>query len=847
MTSEGKAEAHQRSMHISRNTWFSRIKHPSRYLGGETHAIAKDPADVEVSIALAFPDVYEIGMSHVGLKILYHILNSLSWVSAERVFAPWVDLEQELKRRALPLTSLESERPLSEFDLIGFSLQHELCYTNILSMLDLGGIPLFSEQRGSDEPLIIAGGPACFNPEPVAALFDAIVVGDGEEAAVHICRAVREWKRAGGKGKLELLEELATIQGVYIPSFFSVRYAARGIVERIEPLRPGYDGVEKAVVPDLNSCPFPSRQIVPIAEAVHDRFTIEIARGCSRGCRFCQAGMIYRPVRERDPQEIVRIAESGLHETGFEDLSLLSLSSGDYSLVLPLVRELMARVANHHVAVSFSSLRADGIISPLMEEIKKVRKTSFTIAPEAGSQRMRDAINKGLTEEQILHTAREIYEGGWNLIKLYFMIGLPMEQKEDLDAIVELSKRIVRLAPRGRRHNVLNVSVATFVPKSHTPFQWLPQLELEESKRMINSIRDRLHGKRIKVKWNKPEASWLEGVFSRGDRRLTGVLIEAWNKGARFDSWSEHLNLDVWRNAFDRHRLDPDFYLLRQRDEGEVLPWEHISPGISKEFLLDEWRRAVRGETTLDCREQCSNCGVCKGLSVSPVLFDSGTTLGTAFPPRPRMGGRIRKFRIHFTKLEKARYLSHLELVRLFIRAFRRAGVGLVYSNGYHPMPKASFATALPVGVESLAEVADLSLYDSGDISRTIELVNRELPPGIRALAMEEVLSKERPAQVKESTFHVTVQKSLREEELIRFLDLHECPVVRKRGNKERAIDIRSQVRELNLLSEEEIEMVLRHGGGPEMKPSEIIKEIFALTDSQTEEIRVLKTKSILA
>ena len=834
-------------MHISQHTWFTRIKHPSRYLGGETHAITKDPTDVEVSIALAFPDVYEIGMSHVGLKILYHILNSLSWLSAERVFAPWIDLERELRRRNLPLTTLESERPLSEFDLIGFSLQHELCYTNILSMLDLAGIPFFSEQRDLDEPLIIAGGPACFNPEPVADLFDAILVGDGEEATVTICRTVREWKRAGTKGKVELLEELAKIPGVYIPSFFSIRYTAQGIIERIEPLRQGYSEIQKAIVRDLNSYPFPTRQVVPIAEAVHDRFTIEIARGCSRGCRFCQAGMIYRPVRERAPQEIVRIAEHGLKQTGFEDLSLLSLSSGDYSCVLPLVRELMARVANQHVAVSFSSLRADGSISLLMEEIKRVRRTSFTIAPEAGSQRMRDVINKGLTEEQILHTAREIYEGGWNLIKLYFMIGLPSEEEDDLDAIVELSKKIARLAPRGRRHNVLNVSVATFVPKSHTPFQWLPQLGLEESKRRINSIRDKLHGKRVRVKWNKPEASWLEGIFSRGDRRLAGVLLEAWKQGARFDSWSEHLNLDIWRNAFDRHRLDPDFYLLRQRDGGEVLPWEHIHCGISKEFLLDEWQRSTRGEATLDCREQCSNCGVCDGLLVSPVLFDRSAFSGTPFPSKPRMGERIKRFRFYFTKLDRGRYLSHLEFVRLFIRAFRRAGIDLAYSNGYHPMPKASFATALPVGVESLDEVVDLSLYDRGDLSRKIELVNKELPPGIKALAMEEVLTEESPPQVEESTFHVTVQGSLREEDMIRFLELPACRVVQKRGNRERSIDIRSQVKGLRLLSDGEIEMVVRHGGGPEMKPSEIIKEIFVLTDSQAEQIRVLKTKGILA
>jgi radical SAM family uncharacterized protein/radical SAM-linked protein len=834
-------------MHISQHTWFSRITRPSRYLGGETHTITKDPAEVDVSVALAFPDVYEIGMSHVGLKMLYHILNSLSWLSAERVFAPWVDLEQELKQRNLPLASLESGRPLSEFDLVGFSLQHELCYTNILSMLKLAGIPFLSEQRGADEPLIIAGGPACFNPEPVATLFDAIVVGDGEEAAVAVCRTLREWKRAGGKGKIELLEELATIRGVYIPSFFSIRYNSQGIVERIEALRPEYRVVEKAVVPDLNSYPFPSQQIVPLAEPVHDRFTIEIARGCSRGCRFCQAGMIYRPVRERDPQEVVRIAERGLHETGFEDLSLLSLSSGDYSLVLPLVRELMARIANHHVAVSFSSLRADGNISSLMEEIKRVRKTSFTIAPEAGSQRMRDVINKGLTEEQILHTAREIYAAGWNLIKLYFMIGLPMEQESDIDAIVELSKKIAQLAPRGRRHNVLNVSVATFVPKSHTPFQWLPQLELEEGKRRINSIRDRLHGKRVKVKWNKPEASWLEGIFSRGDRRLTNVLIEAWNEGARFDSWSEHLNLDMWRNALNRHRLNPDFYLLRQRDEAEILPWEHISSGISKEFLLAEWRRAQRGEATLDCREQCSNCGVCEGLSVSPVLFSESAFSGTPFTYKQRSGERIRRLRIYFTKLERGRYLSHLELMRLFIRAFRRAGIAMVYSKGYHPMPRTSFATALPVGVESLDEVVDLSVYDSENISRTIELVNRELPPGIRILAIEELMTNERPPRVKESTFHLTVRESVKEEDVTRFLELPECQVVRKAGERQRTIDIRSQVKELHIVSSDEIKMVIRHGGGPEMRPSEIIAEIFSLNDSQAEEIKVLKTKSILA
>lgn len=835
-------------MHISQHPWFSKITRPSRYLGEETHAVAKNPSDVDIFIALAFPDVYEIGMSHVGLKLLYHILNAQPWIAAERVFVPWIDLEHEMKARGIPLSSLESEKPLSEFDIIGFSLQHELCYTNILSLLDLGRIPFLSEQRGSEEPLIIAGGPACFNPEPVAALFDAILIGDGEEAAVAICRTVRDWKQSGAADKIELLEKLATIQGVYIPSFFSVCYGPRGRVTGIKVLHPGYSRIEKSVVPDLNAFPFPSRQVVPLLQPVHDRFTIDIARGCSRGCRFCQAGMIYRPVRERSPQEILRIAQQGLQETGYEDLSLLSLSSGDYSGLLPLVRELMTRVANHHVAISFSSLRADGIISPLMEEIKKVRKTSFTIAPEAGSQRMRDVINKGLSEEQILHAVTQIYQAGWTLIKLYFMIGLPGEQESDIEAIVQLSKKIARLAPSKRGGNVLNVSVATFVPKSHTPFQWLPQLELEQARKKIDYIRNSFHSKRVKVKWNKPEASWLEGMFSRGDRRLADALIDAWKEGARFDSWSERLDLDIWRNAFDRHHLHPEFYLYRQRDEKEILPWEHIQCGVSKEFLLKEWRRAQQGKTTPDCREHCSDCGVCKDLSVSPLLFNEAALTDTSFPAEGRIKGRMRRFRVHFTKLHRGRYLSHLELVRLFIRALRRAGISMVYSNGYHPMPKVSFATALPVGMESMDEVADLSLYESGTIPQRFESVNQELPSGIKSLSIEEVPITERPPQVKESVFQITVPGCVHKEDILRFLHLPAYQVTQKRRKGERRIDIRSQVKEVRLLSDGEIEMVVRHnGGGPTMKPSEIIEHICSLSASQSEGMRVLKTKSVLA
>jgi radical SAM family uncharacterized protein/radical SAM-linked protein len=835
-----------RSVYIWQQPWFSKIVHPSRYLGGEINSIKKDPSTVEVSIALAFPDVYEIGMSHVGLKILYYLLNSQDWISAERVFAPWVDLESALRKRNIPLTSLESRRPLSEFDIVGFSLQHELCYTNILTMLDVAHIPLLAKERRPEDPLIIAGGPACFNPEPVAPIFDAIVIGDGEEVALSICRTVREWKRDGRMGRLELLRELSRIRGIYVPSFFEVHYDTKGAVKYLEPLREGYTAVEKAIVPDLNCYPFPSKQIVPFTELVHDRFTVEIARGCSRGCRFCQAGMIYRPVRERDPLEILRVAEIGLNETGFEDLSLLSLSSGDYTCVLPLLRELIERYADRHVAVSFSSLRIDGVISLLLEEIKKVRKTSFTVAPEAGSQRLRDIINKGLTDDEILSTAGAIYEAGWNLIKLYFMVGLPYEVDSDLMSIVELSERIAELAPKGRKGHVLNVSVATFVPKAHTPFTWTRQLELEESKRRINFIRKGLRTRKVRVKWNNPEASWLEGVFSRGDRRLTEVSIEAWRRGARFDSWSEHLRLDIWMKALERSGLDPNSY-LGERDPDEILPWEHVRSGVSKEFLLREWRKARQGEKTPDSRQRCPRCGVCKEPDISPILFDSwhgSRKKPTAKPKGSGEGGR--RYRLDFTKLEKARYLSHLELVRLFIRACRRARMDLVYSGGYHPMPKVSFAVALPVGVESLAEIVDIQVRNVRDTSRTIKELNSELPSGIRVLSMEEISTNAPPPRIRESYFHIKLNGSFTKGNLDKFLRANTYPVIRQHGDAERTVDIRSQVKALSPLSRDEIELVVRHGRSPEMRPAEIVREILDLSDAQLEGMRILKARCVL-
>ena len=523
------------------------VRKPGRYIGGELNAVIRDWDEAGVRFVLIFPDVYEIGMSHFGLQILYHILNSQDGVLAERCYAPDIDMEDELRQGKLPLVSIETRRPLADFDVIGITLPYELCYTNILTILDLAGLPLRAADRQQGDALVIGGGTCSMNPEPVADFFDAIVLGDGEEVVLEVAEAVRYGKKEK-KERLEILVDLSRIPGVYIPSFFEPQYSGTELTDII-PLQEGYPSVRRRVLaklPDAATAPAP---LVPVVKPVHDRLGIEIARGCTRGCRFCQAGIIYRPVRERSIDEILTAAEQGIEASGFEELALLSLSSGDYVCLPELMTRLMDRFADRYVSVSMPSMRVGTLTPEIMNQIKRVRKTGFTVAPEAGTDRMREVINKGISEEDLLITCRNAFGMGWNLIKFYFMIGLPTETWEDIDAIVELAGKARQEAGPNQKRVQINVSVGTFIPKPHTPFQWERQLTLAEARERIDRLKARLPRRGFKLKWQDPSQSMIEGVFSRGDRRLSRLIETAWQAGVRFDGWSEHYRLENWQEA----------------------------------------------------------------------------------------------------------------------------------------------------------------------------------------------------------------------------------------------------------------------------------------------------------
>jgi radical SAM family uncharacterized protein/radical SAM-linked protein len=706
------------------------VAKPSRYIAGEWNAVVKRPESVDVRVVLAFPDVYEIGMSHLGLKILQQVANARPDVMAERAYAPWVDAEAQLRGHGVPLCSHESGFPLASFDIVGFTLQYELSFATILTMLDLGGIPTRRADRKDGDPLVVAGGPGAFAPEPLADFIDAFLVGDGEDAVLELCETVRQWKRTGG-GRAALLRALTDIDGMYVPGFYRSDEAVRKrTAQRL-------DGVDYGRFP------------VPYMEVVHDRAVLEVMRGCAQGCRFCQAGYIYRPVRERAAPAIRDMVERALHGSGYEEVSLSSLSIADLSCLRGLLPSLMARLAPTRTSLSLPSLRVEALNRnpDLAAEIARVRKTGFTIAPEAGSERLRRVINKvGFDEAAILSAVGNAARAGWESLKFYFMIGLPTETWADLDEIVRVAREAARIARRERSRGFgLTVSASSFVPKPHTPFQWFAQEPMEVLQEKQTYLKARLRELRIVFKWQQVESSFLEAVLSRGGREVGAVIALAHARGCRFDGWTERLQFDTWLQAFSDAGVDPFAIANRPFPLDGSLPWDHIDAGVDRAFLRREYRRALDGQVTEDCHagpchgcgEQCApNWQAWAQAAGSPALTDVPTEASAPAPPSAERTTvqAVQKIRFEFQKVGELKFLSHLELMRAFARAMRRAGIPLASTQGFNPQPKLSLAQALAVGVEGLRELGEVELCQRVDPEEMRDAWNRQLPPELKIL-----------------------------------------------------------------------------------------------------------------
>lgn len=734
---------------------LDKLEKPARYIGGEHFIVQKDWKNAIAKMALCFPDVYEIGMSHLGFKILYNEINNQENLIAERCFAPWVDMEAMLRQEQLPLVTLENFRPLNEFDVVGFSLQYEMSYTNILTMLDLGNIPLYFKERRENDPIVICGGPCATHPEPIAPFMDIVVVGDGEKLLIKILHFIGEAKNNGWK-RDQIIAELAKWQGLYVPKFYETCIDEKTELEVVKGILPEYEnlGIPKVVkryfVESLKDYPFPTKSPIPHMTAIFDRFSIELSRGCTEGCRFCQAGMIYRPVRERNPKQVIDIVMEGLKNGGFDEASLTCLSTADYTAVTPLVLELLDKLAQDKSTLGISSLRAYGLDPRILDKMATLKNSSLTFAPEAGSQRMRDVINKNISEQDMLNTASNIFSRGWSKMKLYFMIGLPTETDEDVAAIMETSyKSKLEGKKVGVREPNITVSVSSFVPKPHTPFQWASMITLDEIERKQELLFDLSKKYKLNFRRHYSKISYIEGIVARGDRKVSDLIYLAWKKGARFDGWDETFKFDLWVECIEELNLNVANYLGTIRMDGK-LPWDHIDVGLIPKFLENEWKRAVANRPSPPCGKPnkelihysnledlekahdvekkklvCFNCGIACDLKQMVDTRREFLTSMKAFkkeayvkPERPKGGiPDLREkrnqeigfvYRISYSKIGSLSYISHLDLQKIMMRIFKRAGLKVYYSEGFNPRPLFAFGPALTLGISSLSEYFDV-------------------------------------------------------------------------------------------------------------------------------------------
>lgn len=781
------------------------VKRPGRYVGNEINSIRKkSEKSIKVKFALAFPDVYELGISNIGLQILYHILNQEKWIQAERVYTPWTDMEAQLRNKNIPLFSLESKTSIKNFDVLGITLQYELHYTNIINMLDLAQIPIWQKHRNQNSPLIIAGGPCAYNPEPISDFLDCIVLGDGEKIVIEIAEVIRESKKLN-LSRQDILKTLATIKGVYIPSFYTVNTDDKN-KKNIHPVNKNIPEIIKSRTEShLSRNSYPAKPLVPLIKVPQDRYSIEIMRGCTHGCRFCNAGIIYRPVRERSVTDIIQLIKKVIRHTGYNEISLSSLSTTDYSKIIELLIKLHDYLNNKNITLSFPSLRADSFNELIAKICTDFKQNRLTLAPETGTQRLRDVINKNITNEQLLQAIETAFKHGWSRIKLYFMIGLPTETEKDIRSIVDFTHQVINISKKFRKKTI-HIAVSPFSPKPWTPFQWEKWGDSETLQQKIDYLQNKITHPRVKLTWEDINVSKLETILGRGDRKLSQVLFDTWQKGAKFDSWSDKFDFNLWFTSFKDNNIDMEDY-LSEKSTAASLPWDHLTKGVSKSFLLEERDKAFSLKKTIDCRKStCNHCGlmenpVCKKIISQKTNNNTYVNKKIEYPyqkkyPEEKISATIYPVRIEYSKNSELRFTSHLETMRIFQLGLQRADIKLAYSQGFHPRPRISSGPPLPLGLCSSQEYLDIQLINSypEDFDQNL---NTNLPAGITVI-QSKMISKNTPSLNSiislayfRVDFHCQIKWNYLQERISETLKSNSLKVQRKNNGKKKTIDIR--------------------------------------------------------